>query len=134
MMPWWHLATSLIVCYVLVASLGLDIITGISWIAVGTFFGTFIDLDHVLYAILVFKKKARPIIYKGIVDPRGLINDFREKGKLSMLAWKRFIFHLFTMSTVYVISLYIFPSYSLVIGIVFISHLILDIDPRWLKY
>jgi len=134
MMPWWHLAASLIVSYILVASLGLDIVTGITWIAVGCFFGTFIDLDHVVYAILIFKKKARPIIYKGIVDPKGLIDDFGKKRILSILAWKRLIFHLFTMLTIYTISLYLFPSYSLVIGVVFISHLILDIDPRWLKY
>lgn len=43
MLPWWHLATSLIVSYILVASLGLNITTGISWIVVGSFFGAFID-------------------------------------------------------------------------------------------
>jgi len=134
MMPWWHLAASLVISYILVASLGLDIVTGISWIIVGCIFGTFIDLDHVLYAILIYKKKAGPIIRKGIVDPKGLIDDFSKKRILSILAWKRLIFHFFTMLAVYTISLYVFPSYSLVIGIVFISHLILDIDPRWLKY
>lgn len=134
MMPWWHLAASLIVSYALVASIGLDIPAGISWIAVGSFFGTFIDLDHVLYAILIYKKRAWPIIHKGIINPRGLINDFRKGGTLPMLVWRRFIFHLFTMLAVYVISLYLFSSYSLVIGIVFISHLVLDIKPGWLKY
>ena len=134
MMPWWHLAASLIVSYILVASLGLDIATGISWIIVGCFFGTFIDVDHVLYAILIYKKKAWPIIHKGIVDPRGLINDFRTGGVLSMLAWKRLIFHLFTMMAIYMLSLYLFPSYSLVIGIAFICHLAMDMDYRWLKY
>ena len=133
-MPWWHLAASLIISYILVASLGLDIETGASWIAVGTLFGTLIDLDHIVYAILVYKRDAGKIIRKGIVDPRGLINSFRRKGTLSKLAWKRFAFHLFSMLAVYAISLYSFPSYSLVIGIVFISHLVLDINPRWLKY
>jgi len=134
MMPWWHLAASLIISYVLVASLGLDITAGIKWIIVGCFFGTFIDVDHVLYAILIFKKDAWSIIRKGIIDPRGLINDFTKEGVLKFHAGRRTILHLITMLTVYVISLYLFPSYSLVIGIVFISHLILDIEPRWLKY
>lgn len=134
MMPWWHLVASLIISYILVASLGLDIATGMIWIAVGILFGTLIDLDHILYAILIYKRDAGKLIWKGMVDPRGLINDFRRRGTLSMLAWKRLVFHLFSMLAVYAISLYSFPSYSLVIGIVFISHLILDIDPRWLKY
>lgn len=134
MMPWWHLAASLIISYILVASLGLDIVTGVSWIIVGSFFGTFIDSDHILYAVLVHRRDAKKIIKKSILDPKGLIDDFREKRSLNFNSAVRMVLHAITMSTVYVISLYLFPSYSLVIGIAFITHLMLDIDTRWFKY
>lgn len=134
MMPWWHLALSLIVSYMLVASLGLDIVTGIKWIIVGCIFGTFIDLDHVLYVLLVYGKKGWKYIKKGIIHPKELIAEFEKSGTLHFHAWRRMILHTITMLSTYIISLYIFPSYSLVIGIVYIVHLILDIEPRWLKY
>jgi len=43
MLPWWHLATSLIVSYSLVILLGFDFSTGLNWIIVGCAAGTFID-------------------------------------------------------------------------------------------
>ncbi len=134
MLPWWHLAISLLVSYILVASLSLDMETGIKWIIAGCVFGTFIDLDHLPYAFFVFKRKAFKVIKKGIIHPKGLIKEFEGKGSLDFHAWRRMILHAITMSLVYTISLYIFPNYSLVIGVVFLVHLICDINPRWLKY
>lgn len=134
MLPWWHLATSLIVSYVVVAYLGLDIFTGISWIIVGCVFGTFIDLDHILYVFLFYRKKRWLYIKKRITYPKELIKEFQEKGALHFHSYRRMILHIMTMFCGYMISLYLFPSYSLIIGLVFITHLILDIDPRWLKY
>jgi len=133
-LPWWHLAVSLIISYILVASLGLDISTGIKWIIVGCIFGTFIDLDHILYAFLVYRKKGWKYIKRGILRPKELIKEFQEKGILHFHAWRRMILHTITMLSIYALSLYLFPSYSLIIGLVFIAHLILDIEPRWLKY
>lgn len=134
MLPWWHLAISLILSYILVASLSLDINTGISWIIVGCAFGTLIDLDHVLYVVLFYKGDVKEIVRRGITDPKGLMREFQEKGTLHFHGWRRMIFHTITMLSTYTISLYISSSYSLVIGLVFIAHLILDIKPRWLKY
>ncbi|MDI6798824.1 MAG: hypothetical protein QMD12_02395 [Candidatus Aenigmarchaeota archaeon] len=134
MLPWWHLASSLIVSYILVASLGLDIVTGIKWIIVGCLFGTFIDLDHVLYALLVYGKEGWKYIKKDIIHPKELIKEFQEKGILHFHAWRRMILHTTTMFSTYMISLYVFPSYSLVIGLVYLVHLIFDIELRWLKY
>jgi len=132
MLPWWHLATSLVVSYSLVALLGLNFSTGLNWIIAGCVAGTFIDLDHILYALLVFKDKWRKYIIAGIEDPKGLMLKFQKKGTLVSHAQKRMILHVVSMLSIYTISLYAFPSYSLVIGLVFIVHLLLDIDPRWL--
>lgn len=132
MLPWWHLALSLIISYILVASLGLNISTGIKWIIVGCIFGTLIDLDHLLYASLVYGKEGLKYI-KGITHPKELIKEFQEKGVLYFHAWRRIILHTITMFSIYALSLYLFPSYSLIIGLVLIAHLICDVEPRWLK-
>jgi hypothetical protein len=132
MLPWWHLATSLIVSYSLVILLGFDFSTGLNWIIVGCAAGTFIDLDHLLYALIAFKSKWWKYIKSGIEDPKGLMLKFQKKGTLASHAHKRIILHVTTMLSIYTISLYAFPSYSLVIGLVFIVHLLLDIEPRWL--
>ena len=134
MMPWWHFAISLLVSYILISYLSLDVTTGIKWIIVGCIAGTFIDLDHFLYAYLAYKKKAKQIILRGIEDPQGLMEEFREKGILHYHASRRLILHAVIMLSVYSISLYAFPSYSLVIGINFLVHLVCDLEPRWLKY
>jgi hypothetical protein len=132
MLPWWHLATSLLVSYSLVTLLGLNFSTGLKWIVVGCAAGTLIDLDHLLYVLLVFKDKWWKYVKFGIEDPKGLMLKFQKKGTLASHAHKRMILHTLTMLSVYTISLYVFPSYSLVIGLVFIVHLLLDIEPRWL--
>jgi hypothetical protein len=132
MLPWWHLASSLIVSYFLVSFIGLDFSTGLSWIIIGCAAGTFIDLDHLLYALLAFRRKRWKYIKRGVLDPKGLMKEFQRRGILGFHAWRRKILHTITMLSVYLLSLYAFPSYSLVIGTVFIVHLILDINPRWL--
>jgi|YelNatPaOPRAMG01_1025707.scaffolds.fasta_scaffold17559_1 hypothetical protein len=132
MLPWWHLATSLLVSYSLVTLLGLNFSTGLKWIVVGCAAGTLIDLDHLLYVLLVFKDKWWKYVKFGIEDPKGLMLKFQKKGTLASHAHKRMILHTLTMLSIYTISLYVFPSYSLVIGLVFIVHLLLDIEPRWL--
>ena len=132
MMPWWHLAISLIIFYVLVASFNFEFSAGLNLIIVGCAAGTFIDLDHLLYAFLSFKKKAWNYVKKGILDPKGLMEEFKKDGKLYFHARRRMVLHCLTMSLIYAISLYFFPSYSLVIGVAFLIHLIMDIDPRWL--
>jgi len=132
MLPWWHLSISLIVSYSLAALLGLDFFTGLSWIIVGCIAGTFIDLDHFLYALLAFDDKWFKYIKAGIENPKGLMKKFQQKGTLASHAHKRMILHSITMLSVYSLSLYAFPSYSLVIGLVFVVHLIMDIEPRWL--
>lgn len=133
-MPWWHFTISLIISYILVSYFSLNTTTGIKWIIVGCIAGTFIDLDHLLYAYLAYKKKAKQIILKGIENPEELMEEFRKKGVLHYHASRRLILHAFIMLTIYTLSLYAFPSYSLVIGINFLVHLICDLDPRWLKY
>jgi len=132
MMPWWHLTASLIISYVLVASLGLEFYHGLELIIVGCVAGTLIDLDHLLYAFLTFRERAWEYIEKGLFDPKGLMEEFRKGGRLYFHAWRRMILHCITMLSIYAISLNFFPSYSLVIGITFIVHLIMDIEPRWL--
>lgn len=132
MLPWWHLAVSSIVSYSLVAFLGLDFPTGVRWIIVGCAAGTFIDLDHFLYAFLAFRGEALKYIKKGILNPKGLMKELQEKGTLASHVYRRRVLHVLTMLTVYSLSLYAFPSYSLVIGVAFILHLLLDLEPRWL--
>jgi len=132
MLPWWHLATSLIISYSLVALLGLDFATGLKWIYVGCIAGTLIDLDHLLYAFLEFREKALTYIKNGILNPTGLIKDFYLKGSLKHHAYRRLILHTFTMLGSYSFTLYAFSSYSLIVGLMFIVHLLLDIEPRWL--
>jgi hypothetical protein len=134
MLPWWHFAISLLISYTIVASLNLDVGTGIAWIVVGCITGTLIDIDHVLYAFLVFKGRAWKVIHKGVVDPKGLLREFESKGKLHYHARRRMIVHTLTMLGTYLLSLNLFPSYSLVIGVSYLAHLVLDIEPRWLKY
>lgn len=133
MMPWWHLAINLIIFYFFVSVYDLEFSEGLNLILVGCAAGTLIDLDHLLYAFVAFKNKSLKYIEKGIIDPKGLMEEFREKGKLFFHGTRRMILHCLTMSLIYGLSLYLFfPSYSLVIGIAFVIHLILDIDPRWL--
>ncbi len=132
MMPWWHLAVNLIIFYFLTSIYNFEFSEGLNFIIIGCVSGTLIDLDHLLYAFLTFKKKAWKYIEKGILDPKGLIEEFEERNKLIFHTTRRMILHCITMSFIYGISLYFFPSYSLVIGIAFVIHLILDIDPRWL--
>ncbi|MEM5854068.1 MAG: hypothetical protein QW228_06915 [Candidatus Aenigmatarchaeota archaeon] len=126
------MAINLIIFYFLVSIYNLEFSQGLNLILIGCAAGTLIDLDHLLYAFLAFKKNAWKYIKKGILDPKGLIEEFGESGKLFFHGTRRMILHCITMSSIYGISLYFFPSYSLVIGIAFITHLILDIDPRWL--
>ena len=132
MMPWWHLTASLIISYVLVASLGLEFHHGLELIIVGCVAGTLIDLDHLLYAFLTFRERAWEYIEKGLFDPKGLMEEFRKRKELTLHVRRRMILHCITMLLIYAISLSFFPSYSLVIGIAFIAHLIMDIEPRWL--
>lgn len=132
MMPWWHLTISLIIFYFLVSIYNLEFSEGFNLIIVGCAAGTLIDLDHLLYVFITFGNRSLKYIRKGILYPKELMEEFRKGGKLFFHAWRRMILHCLTMSLIYGISLYFFPSYSLVIGIAFIIHLILDIDPRWL--
>jgi hypothetical protein len=134
MMPWWHLAFSLIISYALVASLGLDVEAGIKWIIVGCLFGTLIDLDHIPYAYIIYREKTVEVVKRSILDPRGLIREFEAGGSLTLHASRRLLFHSLEMFIIYTICLYLFPAYSLVIGLAFIGHLLLDASPRWLKY
>ena len=131
-MPWWHLTASLIISYALVASLGLEFYHGLELIIVGCVAGTLIDLDHLLYAFLTFRERAWEYIEKGLFDPKGLMEEFRKRKELTLHIRRRMILHCITMLSIYAISLSFFPSYSLVIGIAFIAHLIMDIEPRWL--
>jgi hypothetical protein len=132
MLPWWHLATSLIISFFLASVFELDFSTGLRWIVVGCMVGTFIDLDHFLYARLTFGKEWLKYTKSCIEDPKGLMRKFQEKGSLSSHAFRRLTLHAITMPLVFLVSLYAFPSYSLVIGAVLLVHLVLDVEPRWL--
>lgn len=132
MQPWWHFAISLTVSYILVASLSLDITTGINWIIVGCVFGTLIDFDHIIFS-LVTKRKAAKIILRDMFIPRKLIKDFKFKHPLFISPIKMRIFQIFTSLTLLSITLYILPSYYLLVGIVLLVHNISDI-PEVISY
>jgi hypothetical protein len=117
-----------------VASFGLSIETGMRWMAIGCVAGTFIDLDHFIYALVAFRGEAWNIIKKGVAEPRQLLRELERKGKLRYHVWRRMTLHVVTMLSVYALSLSFFPSYSLVIGVVFVAHLALDIKVKWLRY
>ncbi|MEM7821454.1 MAG: hypothetical protein QXX38_01405 [Candidatus Aenigmatarchaeota archaeon] len=131
---WQHAAISMVVSYILVTYLGLDIQNGIIWIIVGVIFGTLIDLDHLLYSIMTRGKSAIKIILREKYMPSKLFSEFYKEGKLYYPSWSRSAFHAIISLLVYSLTLNLFPSYSLIIGINLLIHQICDIEASWFKW
>jgi hypothetical protein len=130
--PSWHLVISLtsLITYITVTKTPPSLL----WIFVGVIFGVFIDVDHVLHA-LVFQRELTLHYFKHLAFA-GFYKEFRDEGVFDNLwfhkiLWKNIFYYTFSHGIfilfVFWFSPSIFGSLDIPIRIAIVIHYLSDI-------
>jgi hypothetical protein len=85
-----------------------------------------IDIDHIILCLLT-EKNNKKILLKNVFSPRKLIKYFEFGDILFMSPVKVRIFQTFTSIIIFILTLFLFPKYYFIVGVVLLVHNIFDV-------